>query len=122
MPPEQVPAEQPMPEQTPPPTGGTVSTGSCKSAISKCHAESYAGSISGYSQYGLPPGWVVWYHVLDWIEWHTRGVAMITIDDINDAFNVAQVEANRIVNEALKKYLAPEVERAGLILWTELLE
>ena len=45
---------------------------------------------------------------------------MITIDDINDAFNIAQVEANRIVNEALKKYLAPEVERAGLILWTEL--
>lgn len=45
---------------------------------------------------------------------------MITIDDINDAFNVAQVEASRNVNEALKKYLAPEVERAGLILWTEL--
>ena len=47
---------------------------------------------------------------------------MITIDDINDAFNIAQVEANRIVNEALKKYLAPEIERAGLILWTELPE
>jgi len=45
---------------------------------------------------------------------------MITIDDIDDAFNIAQVEANRIVNEALKKYMAPEVERAGLILWTEL--
>ena len=45
---------------------------------------------------------------------------MITIDDINDAFNVAQVEASKNVNEALKKYLAPEVERAGLILWTEL--
>jgi len=45
---------------------------------------------------------------------------MITIDDINDAFNVAQVEASRNVNEALKKYLAPEIERAGLILWTEL--
>jgi len=45
---------------------------------------------------------------------------MITIDDINDAFNIAQVEASKTVNEALKKYLAPEVERAGLILWTEL--
>ena len=45
---------------------------------------------------------------------------MITIDDIDDAFNIAQVETSRNVNEALKKYLAPEVERAGLILWTEL--
>ena len=45
---------------------------------------------------------------------------MITIDDIDDAFNMAQVEASKTVNEALKKYLAPEVERAGLILWAEL--
>jgi len=45
---------------------------------------------------------------------------MITIDDIDDAFNIAQVETSREINEALRKYLAPEVERAGLILWTEL--
>ena len=47
---------------------------------------------------------------------------MITIDDIDDAFNMAQVEASRNVNEALMKYLTPEIERAGLILWTELPE
>lgn len=45
---------------------------------------------------------------------------MITVDDINDAFVTAQIEVSRMLDEIMRAYYAPEIERAGLILWAEL--
>lgn len=47
---------------------------------------------------------------------------MITVDDINDAFVTAQIEVSRMLDQIMRAYYAPEIERAGLMLWTELPE
>lgn len=49
-------------------------------------------------------------------------MSMITVDDINDAFVTAQVEVSRQISEIMRAYYAPEIERAGVMLWAQLPE
>ena len=47
---------------------------------------------------------------------------MMTEDDIDDVLVSAEIKAEKQVNEIMRKIMMPQVERAGVMLWAQLLD
>lgn len=45
---------------------------------------------------------------------------MMTEDDIDDVLISAEIKADKQVNEIMRKIMMPGVERAGVMIWSEL--